>query len=183
MMNTIPLSDDELVAQFRNGNLKAGSALYSRYKNAIFSFCLRMLEDTELSKDATQETFLKMMTKIQMLHNGMVFKSWLFSVARNEVLMIVRRKKIIPMERFDEDESAFDSDSPLHTAIHSEMKEKIQQSILRLKPAYREAYMLREIEGLSYEEIAQATESTVSAVKSKLFKSRAALNEMLAPFM
>lgn len=57
-----------------------------------------MLGDTESAKDATQETFLKMVTKIQSLEQGIAFKSWLFAVARNEVLMVVRRKKIVPME-------------------------------------------------------------------------------------
>ncbi|MEW6062138.1 MAG: sigma factor, partial [Bacteroidota bacterium] len=57
-MTTSPLSDNELVAQFRNGQLNAGAHLYLRYKNAIYSFCLRMTEDSESAKDATQETFL-----------------------------------------------------------------------------------------------------------------------------
>ena len=142
-----------------------------------------MLQDSESAKDATQETFMKMVTNIQSLHNGTAFKSWLFSVARNEVLMIVRRKKIIPMEQFDDEVVVFDHSTPLSITIQSEMKEKIQEAMLRLKPAYREAYMLREIEGFSHEEIATATGTTVSAVKSKLFKSRVALNEMLAKYM
>ncbi|MBI2428914.1 MAG: sigma-70 family RNA polymerase sigma factor [Ignavibacteriales bacterium] len=182
-MNTAPLSDEELVSQFRNGHLHAGSILYSRYKNAIYSFCLRMLEDSDGAKDTTQETFLKMMTKIQSLEQGIAFKSWLFSVARNEVLMVVRRKKIVPMEKYDDEVNVTEPSTPLTLAIQSEIHEKIEQAIQKLKIAYRETYMLREIEGLSYEEIAQATGSTISAVKSKLFKSRVALNEILAPFI
>ena len=182
-MNITPLSDEELVLQFKNGHLNAGSILYSRYKNAIYSFCLRMLEDSDAAKDSTQETFLKMVTKIQSLEQGIAFKSWLFSVARNEVLIVVRRRKIVPMEQYDDEVNVIDHSTPLTLAIQSEFHEKIAHAIQKLKPAYREAYMLREMEGLSYEEIARATESTVSAVKSKLFKSRAALNEMLAPFM
>lgn len=142
-----------------------------------------MLADSESAKDATQETFLKMMTKIQSLEKGMAFKSWLFSVARNEVLMVVRRGKIISMEKYDDENTIFDQSTPLSITIQSEIHDKLAEAIRRLKPAYREAYMLREIEGLTYEEIAQVTESSVSAVKSKLFKSRAALNEMLAPYM
>ncbi len=141
-----------------------------------------MLKDTEASKDATQETFLKMVTNIQSVQKGAAFKSWLFSVARNEVLMVVRRNKIVPMEQFDDEAIVFDLSTPLSITMQSEIREKIQEAILRLKPAYREAYMLREIEGFSYEEIATATGTTVSAVKSKLFKSRVALNEMLAPY-
>jgi RNA polymerase sigma-70 factor (ECF subfamily) len=184
-VNTTPLSeilDEELVLQFRNGNLHSGSLLYSRYKNGIYSFCLRMLQDSEGAKDATQDTFLKMVTNIQSLNNGTAFKAWLFSVARNEVLMVVRRKKIVPMEQFDDETIVFDHSTPLSITMQSEMREKIQKSMLRLKPAYREAYMLREIEGFSYEEIAAATGTTISAVKSKLFKSRVALNEMLASY-
>ena len=182
-VNTTVVSDEVLVLQFRNGQLNSGSLLYLRYKDAIYSFCLRMLQDSEGAKDATQDTFMKMVTNIQSLNNGTAFKSWLFSVARNEVLMIVRRNKIVPMEQFDDETVVFDHATPLSITIQSEMKEKIYTAMLRLKPAYREAYMLREIDGFSYEEIAVATGTTVSAVKSKLFKSRVALNEMLASYL
>ncbi len=181
-MSTATLSDEELVLQFRNGNLNSGSLLYSRYKSAIYSFCLRMLQDSEGAKDATQDTFMKMVTNIQGLKKGTAFKSWLFSVARNEVLMIVRRNKIVPMEQFDDETIVFEQSTPISITMQSELREKIQEAMLRLKPAYREAYMLCEIEGFSYEEIATATGTTVSAVKSKLFKSRVALNEMLTPY-
>ena len=182
-MLTSSISDEELVLQLKNGELNAGSVLYSRYKNAIYSFCLRMLSETESAKDATQETFLKMISKIHSVQNGTTLKSWLFSVARNEVLMVVRRRKIVPMEQFDDDAVVFDHSTPLSITIQMEIKDKIQNAMLRLKPAYREAYMLREIEGLSYHEIAISTDSTVSAVKSKLFKSRVALNEMLSKYL
>lgn len=182
-MNTTKVSDEELVIEFRNGNLNSGSLLYSRYKDAIYSFCQRMLQDSDGSKDATQDTFMKMVSSIQSLQNGKMFKSWLFSVARNEVLMAVRRRKIVPMEHFDDETVVFDHSTPLSITIQNELKEKIHEAMLRLKPAYREAYMLREIEGLSYEEIAAVTGTTISAVKSKLFKSRVALNEMLVQFL
>lgn len=163
--------------------MNAGALLYSRHKHGIYSFCLRMLSDTEGAKDAAQETFLKMISKIQTIEKGTAFKTWLFSVARNEVLMVVRRRKIIPMEQFDDDTVVYDRSTPLTITIQMEMKEKIQNAIMQLKPAYREAYLLREIEGLTYHEIAASTSTTVSAVKTKLYKSRVALNEMLLQYM
>ncbi|MFA6455590.1 MAG: sigma-70 family RNA polymerase sigma factor [Bacteroidota bacterium] len=178
-----PLSDEAATVQFRNGYLPAGAVLYSRHKDAIYSFCLRMLRDPDAAQDASQETFLKMMTKVQSLKDGVAVKSWLFSVARNEVLMVLRRKKIVPMDKFEEDGPAVDTMNPLTMALDGELNDVLQKAILTLKPAYREAYLLREVEGLTYEEIALATESTVSAVKSKLFKSRAALVELLTPYM
>ncbi|MFA6468931.1 MAG: RNA polymerase sigma factor [Bacteroidota bacterium] len=177
------LSDEELTVQFRNGHLNAGAKLYTKHKDTIYSFCFRMVGDAEAAKDATQETFLKMMTKIHSLQQGMAFRSWLFAIARNEVLIVLRREKIVPMERLEDDEPVFDASNPLSIALEGELSEHLQRAVGALKPAYREAYLLRETEGLSYEEIARTTDSTVSAVKSKLFKSRVALNTMLTPYM
>jgi len=176
-------TDEQLVLNFRNGELNAGGLLYTRYKNQIHSFCRRMLNDSELANDATQETFLKMMTKIQSLDHRMAFKSWLFSIARNEVLMIVRRGKIVPMESFDEETTEVWDDSTPFTFTHgNELKDLLMKAIDCLKPAYREAVLLRDVEQMSYEEIARATDTSVSAVKSKLFKARLFLNEKLTPY-
>jgi RNA polymerase sigma-70 factor (ECF subfamily) len=182
-VDKLQFSDVELVQQLKNGQLFAGSTLYTRHKLAIYSFCLRMLADGEAAKDATQETFMKMISKIHSVDKGIALRSWLFSVARNEVLMVLRRKKIIPMDSFDESEQAYDQSTPYHSAVQEELTAHVQEAIQKLKPAYREVFLLREMEGLSYDEIANATGTTLSAVKSKIFKSRAALSEMLAPYM
>ena len=126
---------------------------------------------------------MKMMTKIQSLNSHIAFKSWLFSIARNEVLMIVRHNKIVPMESFDEEMSeVWDDKTPFTVTVESELQALVQQAIKCLKPAYREAVLLRDVEQMTYDEIAQTTGSTVSAVKSKLFKARIVLNEKLAPY-
>ena len=142
-----------------------------------------MLRDPAAAQDAAQETFLKMISKIHSVQQGTTLKSWLFSVARNEVLMVLRRNKIVPMESLNEEIEAYDPSTPLSLSIDSELKEKIMLAVAQLKPAYREAYLLRETEGMSYEEIASATGTTVSAVKTKLFKSRTALHAMLKPYL
>lgn len=176
-------TDEFLVNGLKNGDLHAGSVLYTRHKQAVYSFCLRMLRDPAAAQDAAQETFLKMISKIQSVQQGTTLKSWLFSVARNEVLMMLRRNKIVPMEPLDDELEVYDPSTPLTVSINSELKDKILSAIAQLKPAYREAYLLRETEGMSYEEIASATGTTVSAVKTKLFKSRTALHAMLKPYL
>lgn len=182
-MDNISVSDDVLTGQLKNGDLHAGSLLYTRHKYAVYSFCLRMLRDPAAAQDAAQDTFLKMISKIHSVQQGTTLKSWLFSVARNEVLMVLRRNKIVPMESLNEEIEAYDPSTPLSLSIDSELKEKIMLAVAQLKPAYREAYLLRETEGMSYEEIASATGTTVSAVKTKLFKSRTALHAMLKPYL
>jgi RNA polymerase sigma-70 factor (ECF subfamily) len=176
-------SDEVLTGELKNGDLHAGSVLYTRHKQAVYSFCLRMLKDPASAQDAAQETFLKMISKIHSVQQGTTLKSWLFSVARNEVLMVLRRKKIVPMETLDDETEIFDPSTPLTLSMDSELGENILLAIGRLKPAYREAYLLRETEGMSYEEIATVTGTTVSAVKTKLFKSRTALHAMLKPYL
>lgn len=182
-VNNSSASDDVLTGFLKNGDLHAGAILYSRHKQAVYSFCLRMLRDPAAAQDAAQETFLKMISKIHSVQQGTTLKSWLFSVARNEVLMVLRRNKIVPMESLDDETEAYDPSTPLTVSMDSELREKVLAAIGTLKPAYREVYLLRETEGLSYEEIASVTGTTVSAVKSKLFKSRAALHAMLKPYL
>ena len=185
--NTLNLSivqtDQELIQYLRNGELNAGGLLYSRYKVMIFSFCYRMLNDKDSANDATQETFLKMISCIQSLNSNIAFKSWLFSIARNEVLMVVRRKKTIAMEMYEEEETLIWNDStPLTITSQCELHSILMNAVDCLKPLYRETIILRDVEGLTYDEIAQTTGTTVSAVKSKLFKARLVLNEKLTPY-
>ncbi len=182
-VNSIFRSDEVLTAQLKNGDLHAGSVLYTRHKQAVYSFCLKMLRDSASAQDAAQETFLKMISKIHSVQQGTTLKSWLFSVARNEVLMVLRRNNIVPMQSLDDETEVFDPSTPLTISMDSELGENILLAIGRLKPAYREAYLLRETEGLSYEEIASVTGTSVSSVKTKLFKSRKALHVMLRPYL
>ncbi len=182
-VDNTPATDEILTIQLKNGDIHAGSVLYTRHKQAVYSFCLRMLRDPASAQDAAQETFLKMISKIHSVQQGTTLKSWLFSVARNEVLMVLRRNKIVPMEPLDDEMEAYDPATPLSVSMDSELREKISNAIAQLKPAYREAYLLRETEGMSYEEIASVTGTTVSAVKTKLFKSRVALHDMLKPYL
>lgn len=182
-MDNTPATDEILTIQLKNGDLRAGSVLYNRHKQAIYSFCLRMLRDPAAAQDAAQETFLKMISKIHSVQQGTTLKSWLFSVARNEVLMVLRRNKIVPTEPLDDETEVYDSLNPLAISIDSELKEMVSEAVEQLKPAYREVFLLRRDEELTYEEIAAITGTTVSGVKTKLFKARTALYAMVKPFL
>jgi RNA polymerase sigma-70 factor (ECF subfamily) len=87
------------------------------------------------------------------------------------------------MELLDDNEPVYDPVTPHTAADRTELRQHLEAAIGQLRPAYREVYLLREAEGMSYDEIAAVTGSTLSAVRSKLFKSRAALHELLAPYM
>ncbi|NUN69365.1 MAG: RNA polymerase sigma factor [Bacteroidetes bacterium] len=176
-------TDAELVLQLKNGIMSAGAALYERHKLPVYAFCLRMTGDPASAQDAAQEAFLKMLSRIHTVEHGITLRSWLFSTARNEILMVLRRKRTVPMGPLEEAEEVYDPGNPFISMAEKEFSSHLHDAVQCLKPAYREVYLLRDVEGLPYNEIAVITGTSLSAVKSKIFKSRAAICEMLAPFM
>ena len=125
-----------------------------------------------------QNVFLKLQTGQQNIQNGQSLHSWLFTVAHNEALSDINRKKSVTAD----DSIVWEGDSPEDELLAKERKEVIEIMLQRLHAPYREVIILREYERLSYEEIAGLTGTTVSSVKSRLFKARKALIEKLKPY-
>jgi RNA polymerase sigma-70 factor, ECF subfamily len=170
------LSDEQLILDLRLGDMEAFSKLYERYKQCIFLFCLKLTTNHPLAEDATHDTFIKMFENIQTLQDVSAFRSWLYMIARNQVYKILQKKK--PNGQLTE--KIVWNGTPPDTAVESlEEREMISKCLHVLKIEYREVLTLREYEQLSYEEIAAVTESSVSAVKSRLFKARRALAKQL----
>jgi RNA polymerase sigma-70 factor, ECF subfamily len=165
--------------ELRNGSMDAFEGLYHRYKRHIFTFCLKLTGDRFLAEDATHDTFLKMHLSIGTLNDASVFRSWLFSIARNGVFKQLHRQQ--RNGSFDE-ESVWTDESPLTLTESNDSAAIISKCIDALKPEYKEVLLLREFEQHSYDEIATITGNTESSVKSRLFKARKALAEKLRPY-
>ena len=173
-------SEDQLIRRLKEGDSAAFGALYSKYRSRIYRFALKLLQRTDLADDIVQETFLKMHDAIFTLDRNPSLASWLFTIARNEVYNYLRKERRNG-QRVDPDEvwsagSVFEEVSGLETS------EIVQRYIGYLKHEYREVLMLREYEGLSYEEISAVTGDTVSSVRSRLFKARKVLTQKLKPY-
>jgi RNA polymerase sigma-70 factor (ECF subfamily) len=172
-------SDEQLVNDLRLGLEDAFASLYERYKRSIYSFCLKLSADRFLAEDATHDTFIKMQQNIHTLNNVSIFRSWLYTIARNQVYKLLHKQKsngrLI-------DELVWSDDNPDIALELSEEREIIAQCINALKPEYREVLTLREFEQLSYTEIAVITGDSESSVKSRLFKARRALAVKLKPY-
>lgn len=175
-----PHADAPLVLQLKNGDMNAAGVLYSRYRTPVYGFCFRMLREEAPALDAAQETFLKMIANIGGLQSGVMFRAWLFTIARNEVLMMLRKRKTAAEDPLDDAATVADPGTPLRSAEGSESSVLIVAALDRLRPIYREAFLLREQEGLSYEEITVVTAASLSAVKSRIFKARMALASILS---
>jgi RNA polymerase sigma-70 factor (ECF subfamily) len=172
-------SDEQLVESLRRGDEDAFEEIYHRYKRHIFTFCLKLTGDRSLAEDATHDTFLKMYHHVETLTDASVFRSWLFTIARNEVFKMLRKHN---KNGAVDAESVWTDETPFTFTQTNETRAIVAGCIDALKPEYKEVLLLREFEQQSYEEIAVITGCTESSVKSRLFKARKALAEKLKPY-
>jgi len=139
-----------------------------------------MLMDRDQALDVMQDTFMRVYENRDRLLNTAAFKSWLYTIARNQCLNRIRdRNREVPLDESDELRS--EVDMPINRLEKSERIELVNRFLRSLHPHYREVIVLREYQNLSYAEIAAVTRSTVSAVKSRLFKARRKLARAMKP--
>lgn len=173
-------TDAELATAFRKGDDRAFTLLYERHKRALYAFALRMLGEGDAARDVVQDVFLRVFERRWQLNNPESFRSWLFAIGRNRCVSYLREsRKRSSLDEVSEDALAVAPDPGDLEAEEDVLS--IRRAITRLKIEYREVVILREYQDLSYREIAEITESTESAVKSRLFKARRALHEALRP--
>lgn len=169
--------DTALIEAFQAGDEFAFVTLYNRHKGAVYAFTSKMLLDRQAAQDVTQETFIRVYENRDRLQRTGAFKSWLFTIARNQCLNYLRRtNRLQPLD----DEVPV----PVGEGAGAQLERKeaidlVNGVLERLKPDYREIIVLREYQNLNYEEIAAVTRTTVSAVKSKLFKARRKMASLL----
>lgn len=177
------LSDAELLRLSLNGDQRSYSLLYDRYAPRIFAFCFRLLGERTNADDAMQTVFARAFRALPTLSNTSVFRSWLFSIARNEVFNVLRDKRrngrFAPLR----DDDVWLEDPTHETFVRREMQELLEQTLGCLKPEYREVIVLREFEQMSYAEISEITGNTVPSVESRLFKARKALIRRMKPYV
>lgn len=172
--------DQPLIEAFQSGDEFAFVSLYNRYKGPVYAFCVKMLSDREVAADVMQDTFLRLYEHRDRLMKTSSFRSWLFTIARNQCLNTIRRDRRMVGMGDQISEIAVDT-TPVQHMEKSERIELVSDFLMKLNPDYREVLILREYQNLSYEEIAAVTRSTVSAVKSRLFKARRKLAKLMTP--
>jgi len=173
------MNEYALIESFQAGDEFAFVGIYNRFKGPVYSFCYKMLLDSDAAEDVMQETFLRIYENRDRLLKTSAFKSWLFTIARNQCLNSIRRSgKHISLSGEGQEIISF-HDTPIVDMEKSEQIRIVTAFLESLKPDYREVIILREYQNLTYEEIAAITRTTVSAVKSRLFKARKKLAVMM----
>ncbi|MFA6540916.1 MAG: sigma-70 family RNA polymerase sigma factor [Bacteroidota bacterium] len=174
-----PGPDPQLLEQIRSGNTQAFAHLYDRYRHRVFQYCDRLLNDRQLAEDVVQNVFIKFHTQQSTIRNGESLQHWFFTVARNDSFAELRKKRLEAVH----DDILWDGELPDEAIQNKERRQIVELVLQQLHAPYREAIVLREYEQMSYEEIASITGTTVSSVKSRLFKARKALIEKLKPYL
>lgn len=153
----------------------AFAAVYNRYKTGIYRFCCKMLVDHDEAKDVLQEVFLKFFESPAHFDGDMFVKVWLFKSARNKCLNRIRDKeKLSNIGDGGEDIPELAASDP----EFNDSSRLLETLFENLPIDYREVLIMREWDELSYAEIAEALDTTVSTVKSKLFKARKKASEI-----
>ncbi len=187
--------DNELVAQARAGDMAAFEALVEKHRDQVYGLALRMTRSEADAAEVTQETFLSAYQHLDAFRGDAAFGSWVHRIAANQALQRIRHARVVNEvetsldgPEFNERGSWVDyperdwSRDALGKALNDELGEAIRQAVDRLPAGYREVFLLKDVEGLSYEEIADITGDSVPAIKSRLHRARLALREAIDRF-
>ena len=173
------MTERETIEAFKSGDDLAFALLYNRHKNGIYAFCLKMLLDRDAALDVVQDTFVRVYENRSRLLSSSSFRSWLYTIARNQCLNRLRRSRRLVSLDGQEHRISPRSDTPASKLEKAERHRIVNRYLGSLSVSYREVIILREYHNLSYEEIAAIMRTTVSAVKSRLFKARRKLAQHL----
>ena len=181
------LLDEELIQEFQDNNtIEAYEILVNRFKDPLTNYVYRFLGEKDACMDIVQDTMIKFYLNKDSYKSFAKFSTWIYTIAgnlaRNE-LKRRRRRSIFSLDYDEEDKKIQVEDKSFISPdrfTDNEMKgEIIQKALLKVKPVYREVVILRDIEGLSYEEIAEITDLSLGTVKSRINRGRKHLQELL----
>jgi RNA polymerase sigma-70 factor (ECF subfamily) len=181
------LSDEELILEFQKNNTEAAfSILVQRYKNPLTNFVFRFLGDYEACADVVQETMIKVYRYKDSYSSVAKFSTWVYTIAGNLARTEYRRQRrrnIFSINDYGEEHKTYDLPDESYrpdVITDSGIKDEIiQKALLKVKETYREAVILRDIQGMSYEEISEILGVNEGTVKSRINRGRAQLQELL----
>ncbi|NLW16778.1 MAG: sigma-70 family RNA polymerase sigma factor [Firmicutes bacterium] len=180
-----------MVEQFLQGNAAAFEELVIRYEQKVFQLAYRLSGDLDDASDLAQEAFLKVYKYLGQWQGKASFSTWLYRIVTNAFLDDVRKRKRRPPVAVSLDASIPTEDGevlrefpstdagPEQEYLRLELQQMVQTALSELEPEYRVMLTLRDIQGHSYEEIAQITQLKLGTVKSRISRARAALRKKL----
>lgn len=174
-------SDFELIQLLRENKKLSGQAfkeLYNRYSSQIHAYCFKIFKDDTIAEDIFQETFMRFYQNVRVQDGSVNVHGYLITIARN--LSLNHKKKnerIVYSDKLDLQEGEYNRQD------RKEFLDLIAMALELLEFDYKEAFILREYNGLTYEEIAEVTGITLSNAKSRVFRARNKIKQILKPYL
>lgn len=185
-------TDQELVKQVQSGNKNAFNLLVIRHQNKVMNIVARYVKNSGDVADVTQEAFIKAYRALPNFRGESAFYTWLYRIAVNSAKNYLTSQSRKPPARdvdaqeadfYDGSDALKENASPERTLLSEELQTKLFAAIDNLPDDLRAAITLREIEGLSYEEIAAVMECPVGTVRSRIFRAREAIDKVIIPLI
>jgi RNA polymerase sigma-70 factor (ECF subfamily) len=186
------LDDTDLVNAFLGGEGRSFDVLVDRYQARLLNFVYRIVGDRERAEDLVQEVFIRVYRHLARFDRSKKFSTWIYTIASNLGKNELRNRSRNPLVLFtsitqgwEDEERPLEFEDPssrpddLFRKRH--VKELVEQSVAQLPQHHREVFVLREIEGRSYEEIAEITHCNLGTVKSRLNRARSSFAEIIEP--
>jgi RNA polymerase sigma-70 factor (ECF subfamily) len=184
-------TDEQLVAKVQAGDQRAFELLVRKYQFKIIQLVGRLVGDAD-APDVAQETFIKAYRAMGGFRGQSAFYTWLYRIgintAKNHLVSRGRRPTnqdidVNDAEQFGHTEHLSDVDTPESVVLSEEIRRKVGEAIQKLPPDLRQAITLRELDGLSYEEIAQVMDCPIGTVRSRIFRAREAIDAVVQPLL
>lgn len=189
------LSDETLVTRAQDGNYDAYEEIVRRYQDKAFRLAFSLTKNEAEAQDVVQEAFLNMYRKLGTFKGNSQFGSWMYRVVTNAGLMRLRKRRRLSEVPVDEEsfnlpeDEYYSGTAPQwrvradEAAQNRELRQKIIEAVDELPPKYQTVFILKEVEGLKLDEIAEVLELSVGGVKSRLHRARLHLRATLGPYL
>lgn len=189
--------DLTLVKRVRSGDQRAFRTLVERYQRKIYSVALGMLKDKEEAMDVSQEAFVKVYRYLEHFKGDSSFYTWLYRITVNICIDVLRKRGPGRADHVEFDETVAQDlteanigalgsrlgTNPQKAALRKELAQKIQEALQEVPEKHRAILLLREIEGMSYEDLARTLEIPKGTVMSRLFHARAKVQKILSEYL
>ena len=185
--------DRQLVARAQRGDKQAFELLVEKYQRKLARLLSRFIRDPAEVEDVTQEAFIKAYRALPAFRGDSAFYTWLYRIgintAKNYLMAMGRRAptstevEAEEAEGFEEGEQLRDINTPESVLLSNEIAQTVNATIESLPEELRRAIQMRELEGMSYEDIAQAMDCPIGTVRSRIFRAREAIAEQLRPLL
>ncbi len=195
MTDTTVQDDRTLLARAQGGDMSAFEALVDRHEDKVYGLALRMTRSEADAAEVTQDTFLSAYQHLAEFRGEAAFGSWVHRIAANNALMRLRRQRVLDIVGEDLAGPEFTERGNLAESPETDWSRRADDKILdeelgraiqgatdALPEGYREVFLLKDVEGLSYEEISEMVGISIPAVKSRLHRARLALREAIDAF-